>query len=149
MWGWGGHISCFSVGSSVTADCVSKSENIGLSWLVILEVSRPRFCSPTSSVSVLLETSHCCDKQNTQQMQFEKGRVCFGYHFGSAVHHGRASIVERMDLAMAAGAEAAGDAAATARKGRGERSSLLLSPVQNPSPLNTAACVQDESSLPS
>lgn len=147
MWRKGGYISSFSVGSSVTADCVSKSENTGLSWLVILEVSRPRFCSPTSSVSVLLETSHCCDKQNTQQMQFEKGRVCFGFHLGSAVHHGRASIVERMDRAMAAGTEAAGDAAATARKGREEHSSLLLCPVQNPSPLNGAACMQDESSL--
>lgn len=80
-------------------------------------------------------------------MQFEKGRVCFGFHLGSAVHHGRASIVERMDRAMAAGTEAAGDAAATARKGREEHSSLLLCPVQNPSPLNGAACMQDESSL--
>lgn len=48
---------------------------------------------------------------------------------------------------MAAGTEAAGDAAATARKGREEHSSLLLCPVQNPSPLNGAACMQDESSL--
>lgn len=52
--GGGGHISCFSVGSEVTADCVSKSENIGLFWLVILEVSRPRFCSQTRSMSCCL-----------------------------------------------------------------------------------------------
>lgn len=80
-------------------------------------------------------------------MQFEDGRVCFGFHFGGAVHHGRANIVERMDLAMAAGMEAAGDAASTAGKQR-EMNAALYSSIQSRTQvLDDAAYVQDESSL--